>query len=211
MTTLATVIIRHVLAALKWPSAIETKLQKAKTIFGKLTGNAKFPLSSWPANIISLAQLGTDIDAFDAAQTAVKKKTGTVADRNTKMNTVHADLVDILTMVQKTANLDPANAEDIIKGAGYECKIITIKQKQQNGAHPSGIAGIMVLTAEGGGAHQWQITKDKTNITVLDPTTTAHTLTSSLNIGDVMYQRSRPILKKGQTADWSAWIEFKVQ
>jgi len=210
MTKNAEVIIRHVVAVLKWPSGIEDKLLKGKTVVNKLTGNANFPITSWPANIITLAQLTTDVTAFDTAETGVKSRTVTTTIRDIAMNTVHRDLRPVMSMVQNKADLNPATAEDVIKGAGFDVKVITIKQKQQSGVQNTEISGTILATGENGGPHQWQLTQDKVTITNLDSTMQAHTFIPNLTPGQVYYTRSKKIPTKNEKTEWCEWHEIRV-
>lgn len=211
MATIPEVVIRHIIAVLKWPSKVEDKITKGKTVVNKLTGNANFPVSTWPVNVISLAQLTTDVNAFDTAETGVKSKTVTTATRNAAANTVHSDLRKIMTMVQTAADANPAKAEDIIKGAGFDVKVIIIKQKQQNSVQNTEISGTILATADGTGPHQWQITKDKITITTLESTKQAHTLIPNLIPGQVYYVRNKKIPTAKEKFDWSEWKEIMVR
>jgi hypothetical protein len=211
MATFPEVVIRHIIAVLNWPSKVEEKLTKGKTVVNKLTGNANFPVSSWPANVISLAQLTTDVNALDTAETGVKSKTVTTASRNAAANTVHSDLRKILTMVQTAADANPANAENLIKGAGFDVKVVTIKQKQQNSVQNTEISGTILATADGTGPHSWQISSDKAAITTLEATKQAHTLIPNLTPGQVYYVRNKKIPNKKEKFDWSEWKEVRVQ
>jgi hypothetical protein len=58
---MSTSIIHHLIATLKMPSKWPDRILRAQTVQTKLTGNTNFPVGSWPANIITLAQLGIDI------------------------------------------------------------------------------------------------------------------------------------------------------
>ena len=209
MATFPEVVIRHIIAVLNWPSKVEEKLTKGKTVVNKLTGNANFPVSSWPANVISLAQLTTDVNALDTAETGVKSKTVTTASRNAAANTVHSDLRKILTMVQTAADANPA--ENLIKGAGFDVKVVTIKQKQQNSVQNTEISGTILATADGTGPHSWQISSDKAAITTLEATKQAHTLIPNLTPGQVYYVRNKKIPNKKEKFDWSEWKEVRVQ
>jgi hypothetical protein len=210
MATINEVVIRHIIAVLNWPSKEEDKITKGKTVVNKLTGNTDFPVSSWPANVITLAQLTTDVNALDTAETGVKSKTVTTATRNAAANTVHSDLRKILTMIQMAADANPAKAEDIIKGAGFDVKVVTIKQKQQNSVQNTEISGTILATADGTGPHSWQITQDKVNITNLDATKQAHTLIPNLTPGQIYYVRNKKIPNKNEKFDWSEWKEIRV-
>jgi len=202
------IVIKHIIVTLKWPTKIEAKIAKPKDIQNKLTGNANFSVP-YPTNITSLVQLGTDIASVDAAQLKVKAGIkGSVQDRNAKIKIVKRDLESIKTMVQIKADSDPANAESMVTGTGFDYKKISNRQKQQNSVKRTDVSGTYVLLAEGRGEHEWQITSDKINITTLPATSTAHTSVSGLTVKQTYFQRNRKVGKNGEVFDWSSWIEF---
>ncbi|MBI4944932.1 MAG: hypothetical protein HY840_00865 [Bacteroidetes bacterium] len=203
--------IRHILAVLNMPKPIGDKIVKAQFIQKSLTGNSSFPVP-YPANIISLAQLGTDIAALVAAETNSRAHTAGTADaRNAVLQTVIADLRNIMSMVQAAADKLPATAENIILGAGYDVKKVSPRQKQDDEATEGDVSGTVLLTASGGGAHEWQMSKDQLAITNLPATTTAHTTVENLIPGDIFYFRNRPILKNGRMGNWCDWIKFMIR
>ena len=204
------VVIKHIVVTLKWPTKVLNKIAKPKEILTKMTGNTNFPVP-YPANVCSLTQLGTDITAVDNAQTNVKNGIkGAVQDRNAKMKKTKADSESIRSMVQLKADSDPANAESMVTGAGFDYKKVFIKQRQQHGVKRSNVSGVYVLLADGCGEHEWQITSDKVNITTLPATSTAHTLSPELTLKQTYYMRNRKVGKKGVVFDWSPWLEFIV-
>ncbi len=209
MSTIS-IIIKHILAVLKMPAKIADKIIKAQAILVKLTNNITFPVASWPANVVSLAQFGTDVTALVNAESAVKNRTGNAAARNVALAVVMADLRSILTMVQLKAEANPTNAQAIIQNAGFDVKTIHTKQKQHNDAQNTQVVGTVLLTGDGGGHHEWQMSKDKITITDLPPTSTAHTLVTGLHTGDVWYFRTRKINTAKTTYNWCAWIELTV-
>jgi hypothetical protein len=210
MSTKPKVIIKHIIAVLNVPRTIGDKIIKAQFIQSKLTGNANFTVP-YPANIVTLVQLGLDITALVNAQTAVQNKAPGASDaRNAALNTVLADLRNMMTMVQSKADSSPANSETIIQGAGYDVKQTAIKQKQQNAAKNTNVSGTALITADATGAHEWQQSKDQIAIITLPSTSTAHTLVSGLIPGNIWFFRNRKIAKKGQAFDWSDWMKLMI-
>ena len=96
--------IRLFIAVIKMESKLGDKVIRIQAFLTKLTGNTTFPATSWPPNIVSLAQFTLDVNKFLAAVTAVTNKTGTVGDRNAALATVLEDLKAIMSMVQRKAN-----------------------------------------------------------------------------------------------------------
>ena len=205
-----TIIIHHLIAVLKMPTKWAERILRIQFIQGKLTGNTNFPTGSWPANVVTLAQLGLDIAAFIAAQNAVENKTGTTAARNAAYLIVKADLEALRTMVQLKADANPSNAAAIITGAGYFVKTVKIKQKPINDAQNTQISGTVLLTADTTGHHEWEMSKDMVTIIKLDSTSTAHTLVPNLNPSDTWYFRNRKVNTKKHTYNWSPWIKLLV-
>jgi hypothetical protein len=121
---------------------------------------------------------------------------------------VKTDLESIKYMVQIKGDNNPANAESMINGTGFDYKTTSLKQKQQIGVKRTNVSGTYILLADGGGEHEWQITTDKINITTLPATSTAHTLVSELTVKQTYYQRNRKVGRKGVMYDWSSWFEF---
>ncbi len=204
------VIVKHIVATTAMPHKIGDKIIRAQSILAKLTNNATFPVAGWPVNVVSLVQFGTDVTALVNAESAVKNKTGTSAARNAALTTVMADLRSLLYMVQLKADANLANAASIITSAGFVVKTLAIKQKQKNDAKNTEVLGKVLLTAEGSGHHEWQMSKDKVAITSLPPTSVAHTYVSSLKTGDVWYFRNHKVNTPKVTYNWSPWIELVV-
>ncbi len=208
--SLTSVIIKHIIAILAMPHKIGDKIIRAQSILAKLTNNATFPVAGWPANVVTLAQFGIDVTALVNAETAVKNRTGTSAARNAALATVMTDLRSLLYMVQLKADANLSNAASIITSAGFAVKTAAIKQKQKNDAKNTEVLGKVLLTAEGSGHHEWQMSKDKVAITSLSPTSVAHTFVSGLHTGDVWYFRNHKVNTPKITYNWSSWIELTV-
>jgi hypothetical protein len=116
-----------------------------------------------------------------------------------------------MTVVQHAADLNPANAQAIITGAGYTYRIAKLKQKQINAALNTEISGTVLLTADGTGHHEWQMSKDMvTPGPIIAPTSTAHTLLPGLNPGDGWWFRMKKLDTAKNTYNWCGWIFLKV-
>jgi hypothetical protein len=204
------IIIHHLIATLKMPSKWADRILRAQTIQTKLTGNTNFPVGSWPANIVTLAQLGIDITAFIAAQSAVTSKTGTTAARDAAFLVVKNDLEALKGMVQVKADANIPTAATIITGAGYFVKKSKVTVKKQNDALNTEISGTVLLTSDAAGHHQWEMSKDMVTIIPLPPTSTSHTLVPGLNPGDVWWFRNKRIDTKKTTYNWSPWVQLRV-
>ncbi|MBI4946541.1 MAG: hypothetical protein HY840_09085 [Bacteroidetes bacterium] len=204
-------ITKHIIGVLKNPRAVSDKIVKAQFVQKSLTGNVNFPVP-YPANVVSLAQLGTDITALVAAETAAKSKAvGTVDARNAALIIVLSDLRSILQMVQAAADKAPANAETIIIGAGYDVKRSNPHGKQQNTASDGNEEGTVLLTAEGTGPHEWRMSTDQAAWTALPSSRTAKTKVSGLTVGVKYFFQNRQLLTKGDKSDWSQSVAIRVR
>ena len=121
-------------AALHMPEKISQKIVRAQAIETKFTGNVNFPVSTWPTNIVSLPQFGTDITTLANAEAAVASKTGTVAARNVALAVVMTDLRGLKSMVQAKADANPSNAASIIVSAGFNVVTRNSHTKKENAA-----------------------------------------------------------------------------
>ncbi len=203
-------ILKRIIAVLNMPAKMGDKIIRLQSIQAKLTNNATFPVAAWPTNITSLAQYGTDVTAFISAETAVKNKTGTAAARNAALIVVITDLHSILTMVQNKADVNLANAVNMIQNAGFGVKKAKALIKQQNDALNTEILGTVLLTADAGGHHEWQMSKDTTTIINLPATPTAKTHVQNLTPGDVWYFRNHKVNTKKATFNWSPWVKLLI-
>ena len=193
------------------PRRISSQIIKAQYVQKALTGNANFP-TAFPSNIVSLSQFGLDIAALVSAQTTAQSRQVGAADaRNAALKIVLDDLRSLMQMVQAVADKKPANAENIILGAGYDIKKTAPKQKQIDAAKEGRVAGDVILTAQGTGAHEWQMSVDKIAAIELPATTGAKTTVHNLTSGDIYYFRNRPILRKTMMGDWCDWLSIRVR
>ena len=202
----------HFIAVLKFPTRIGDKIIKAKFIVKEMTGNTSFPSPVPP-----LATVNTHINTLVTKETAAKTKTtGAVAARDAALKIVVADLHALMTYVQGIADANPADAEAIIKSAGFDVKKVGEIDKQDFTADNS-VSGTIKLIAKGIGtghaAHQWGMSKNGTDWLThafdIAPTLAAHTEITGLTKADILYFRHRDILKDGP-GEWSQTISEVV-
>ena len=200
-------IIRHSIAVLSFPKKINDFVEYAKTIYKAMNNNSNFPASA-----VTLTALKTDMNALDTSETALHTKppTGTTAARDALHEKVKDELRTLLRDVQAAANANPAQAEVIIGSSAMSVKAINIHQKQGNTVKDSDVSVAVILTGDGGGPHEWQMSKDQTAITNLPATTSAKTTVGNLTPGDTWYFRNRPILRNGTMGDWCQWIKAVI-
>lgn len=197
-------------AVLKMPSKWGDRVLRVQDIDGKLTGNTYFP-GIWNAGGLTQTQFHADVTAFTNAETAVNARTpGAVGLRNAAYKTLKEDLDAVKAMVQAKANANPTIAVTIIESAGFFVKIRTTGQKRINAAYNTQIPGTVIITADGGGHTQWEMSKDMVTITILPPTNGSKTTVSGLTVSDVWYFRSKKVDSKKKTYNWSPWFMLKI-
>lgn len=198
------------IAVLKMPRRFGDKLIKVRSIEDMLS-NYAFILSYWFSDIISFAQFRLDIQAFNDAETNVQtRQAGAVGERDAALRVVMKDLKEILYMVQAAANADRANAVSIIQSAGFGIKNIYLRKKMQTDALNTEIAGTVLLTADGGRSHEWQMSKDQITIITLPSTDNAQTFVKDLTPGDVWYFRTKKVNTRKMTYNWSPWKKLII-
>jgi hypothetical protein len=201
-------IIRHILVVLLFPKKINDFITYAKGIFKAMNGNTNFPDSA-----AKVAVLKTDIDTLDSTESGLltNPPTTTVEARNAAMEKVKADLRGLRNDVQVVTDATPAQAEVLAKSAGMNVKQVSVQQKRINDAKSGDVSGSVILTADGGGPHEWQMSKDQVTIINLPATSGAKTTVSNLTPGEIWYFRNRPILTQGVEGDWCGWIKVVVK
>jgi len=197
-------------ACLKMPSKLGDKIIRAQDIQAKMIGNTYFP-TGWTAGTLTQTQFNADIAALVTAEQSVKAHAlGAVATRDNALITVVTDLNEIMAMVQTKANANPTNSATIIASAGYFVRGTHGKDKSIDGAFNTEITGTVLLTGEGDGPHEWQMSKDQVTVTTLPSTRGNKTTVPNLNPGDVWYFRMKRTDSKKTKYNWPLWIMLKV-
>ncbi len=205
MSTKPKVIVKRIIAVLKFPRRINDFANYAGSIYKAMNGNASFPNAA-----PRLAQLNTDLAKLLADEQGTKTKPPTIsADaRNADLAKLKQDLYQLRDLdVQAAANANPPNAEAIITSSAMGVKKSALRQARQDGYKQGKISGSATLTAKGSGPHQWQQSPDGGVTTVdLDPTGTGTKIVIGFAAGAKMWFRNRQILRKGKYGGWSQWI-----
>jgi hypothetical protein len=197
-------------AVLKMPSKWGDRVVRAQTIQTKLTNNVNFP-TGWIAGTLTQAQFNADVLAFTNEETAVEAHvSGAVGLRNAAYKTLKQDLSYVMIMVQAKADVNPNIAVTIIENAGFFVSVRHGGQKRKNEAYNTQIPGKVIVTADGGGQHEWEMSKDMVGITKLPGTSTSITSVSGLTYGDTWYFRSKKVDTKKKTYNWSPWFLLKI-
>ena len=202
--------IKIVKAATKMPTAIGDQIIRVGDIDGKLTGNT-YIADGWTAETLTQAQYKIDVKAFVDAETDVKARVaGAVAKREAAFFVIKQDVELIRGMVQGIANTMPTLAATIIESAGYFVAATHGAQKRQNAAFNTEIPGTVLLTADGEGHHEWQMSKDMINTIGLPSTSTSKTTVPNLILGDVWYFRNKKVDTQKKTYNWCGWIPIII-
>lgn len=200
-------VAKLITVVLNFPTVIAVFIVYAKTIYAAMFENPHFTASA-----AKVTKLNTDIAVLDAAETGCKTTppTKTVEERNVALEKVKADLRSLRNDVQEAADADPANAEAIIANAGMSLKDQAHHGKQQNTAKDGVEQGSVDLTAEGAGAHEWRISTDELNWTLLPASLTAKTTVTDLTPGSVYYFQNRRMLPNNEKSEWSQSVKIRV-
>ena len=128
---------------------------------------------------------------------------------NAALEKVKADLRSLRNDVQERADADPANAEAIIASSGMSAKFQGHHGKQQNTAKESVDQGSVDLTGEGAGAHEWRISTDEINWTLLPASLVAKTTVPDLTPGTVYSFQNRRMLPNNEKSEWSQSVKIR--
>ena len=203
-------VVKQSTAVIKMPTKIGDRIVRLQEIESKLTSNIYF-LVGWLAGTLNLAQFTADITAYITEHTAVQNHTaGAVGLRNAAYATLKSDLQLILAMVQSKANANLTISVAIIESVGFFVRTTHGGYKKQNAAFNTQIVGTVLLTADGTGHHEWEMSKDMVTIINLPATSAAHTTVPGLKPGDVWYFRMRKVNSKKNTYNWCNWIMLVI-
>ena len=198
------VILRSPKTALGWPIL-------AKAVYSGLSTNkGLFPAPNPP-----LAQLSTDIDSLDTAETATHTRAkGTAGTRDAKLVIVRADLALVLTYVQGLVLAAPDNAATIAQSAGLALRKTAVRSKSELSAKPnkttSGWVDLVAKLGKVRASHEWQYSSDGGKTwTSAQTTLQAKTTVPGLTPGSAVLFRHRAVTKTGPLA-WSQSVSIIV-
>jgi hypothetical protein len=200
--------ISHVTAVLHIPEVIALLLALAKAVAEAITNNKLTFVTPTP----SVAQVKTDIDALDTAETATKTKAlGTVQTRDDKKKAVVNDLHQWKSYVQQVADQNPDHAESIIVAAGMTVRKKGVRTKSDLVAKAAvaGSVHLVAKAAKGNRSHEWQYSTDGKTWTNAPPSTKPATVIANLQSGVLTYFRHRSVTTAG-VGDWSAPVSIAV-
>jgi hypothetical protein len=173
-----------------------------------MTGNTWFATPNPP-----LAQVTTDLDALDAAETLAKQRApGSAAARDLKKKVVLDDIEALKAYVHSIMMANIASAMAIVLSAGMSPKQFGLRTKLPIDAFVSDVPGEAILrakaVAKGRVAYEWQISSDSGKTWVdIGITTDADTTAEGLVAGSVYMFRVRATVKK-TTGAWTQAVTF---
>ena len=202
------VIVKHLLAVLKFPRSVPVFLVYAKAISKAMKEAALFSGSA-----AKLATLDTSVDLLDDTQSGTKMKppTHTIADRDVLLEDVKTNLRSLLSDVQAAADANRPSALAIIESAAMSAKKEGTRKKRENKVTDGAVSGSIDLEAEESGPHEWRWSTDGVTWNYLPATYTAKTSASGFTPLLLYYFDNRPILRNGVISDWSVVISIRMK
>jgi len=200
--------VKQVIVVLNFPKVISNFIVYAKAIVMAMEGNPRFT-----ALAAKVTKLKTDITALDVAETAFSTvpPTITIEDRDKALKLVKADLRSLRSDVQNIADADIENAPAIVASAGMSIKRDSTHKAPKNTAVDGSEEGSVNLKGEGAGPHDWRMSTDEKNWTLLPGSRTSTTSVSGLTAGTVYYFQNRRMLPHDVKTDWTPSVKFRVR
>ena len=201
-------LVKQAIVALKFPVVISIFIVYAKAIGLAMSDNPNFTDSA-----AKIEKLITDLAALDAAETACNTKppTRSVEARNVELEKVKADLRSLRNDVQEVADADPDHAQSIITSAAMSVKKPSMHNRKQNTAEDGIEEGSVYLIGEGAGPHEWRMSTDEIEWTLLSASRTSKTTVDHLVPGIVYYFQNRQMFTNNAKSEWSQSIKIRVR
>jgi len=193
---------------LNFPRIVAVFIVYAKAIYLAMFDNPIFTASA-----VKVTKLIDDITDLEIAEAGFKrtKPTHTISERNAALEKVKADLRSLRNDVQELASADPRNAESIIESAGMSSKSQALHGKQQNTVKDGVESGSVKLTAEGAGPHNWRISTDEIEWTLLSSSRRARKTVKGLKPGIIYYFQNQRMLPHDAECEWSQSVKIMVR
>jgi len=208
MATKPKTLVKRVTVALNFPLRNTEFILLAKAIYKSMFNNPSFTAST-----AKIALLNTDILVLDTAQVACRTTppTGSVDDRNVAMEIVKNDLRSLRNDVQELSYANPAQAEAIITSAGMSTKKANTHSNPRNTAKNGVEEGSVQLIGEGAGVHEWRMSVDNIEWTLLPPSRTRKTNVLHLTPNNIYYFQNRRMLYRDEKTEWSQSVKIRVK
>ena len=201
-------IVEAVTVVLNLPKAVALLIIFVKSVIKAMTGNTYFT-----ALASKVTTLSTDLAALEAAEVglSVKPPTHTTEARDSALDTVLNEIRILRTDVQGVANANPAKAQQIILSAGMAFKKISGRTKRGNTAENDAELGYVLLTGEGAGPHDWRYSEDEVQWHFTHGSRSGSNRVGPFESGKEYSFQNRPILKKGEFAEWSHSVKLRIK
>ena len=199
------IIDKYYEAVLKLPTKNDELIIYLQGIYNKMHADDRYLGSA-----AKLAVFTVEIDKFFDGQVGFKTKPPTVqkADRDNAKKVVILTAKSLRSDVQELADADHGLAESIIKGANMSVKIHKPRQKQKSDVKDTNETGVVIVFGEGEGPHEWMMSTDGINWTLLSATSKARKKVTGLTAGKTYHFKSRQILTHDEYGPWSNPIEI---
>jgi len=199
-------LIKRIIVVLNFPKVISNFIVYAKAIAKAMDGNPRFT-----AQAVKVTKLKNDITALDVAETAFSTvpPTITIEERDQALKLVKADLRSLCRDVQSIADADIENAPAIVASAGMSIKRDSTHKTPKNTAADGAEEGSVDLKGEGAGPHDWRMSTDDKNWTLLSGIRGSRTTVFGLTSGTVYYFQNRRMLPHDVKTDWTPSVKFR--
>lgn len=196
------------LVVIGMPKKVNDYIPWAFAKHDKMKANPRFA-----ALLPKLATFETDTKNLRDAQNGCTSKPPTVSTetRNYYWRLSKTDIRILKVNVQEMADLDPRNASVIITDAGFEVKQVAIRHKQKNMAVDGAEEGEVKLIAAGRGPHNWRVSYDQENWTVLLASKTSLKISKGNTPGEVLYFQNSLLVDESKSPEWSPSIRVVVK
>lgn len=204
MSTDARVLVAFSVSV-KAPAAVS----ETQAVVTQMTGNANFPTAS-----ALLATTTTDLAALAKATADAKNKVpGAVAVRKNALKKVRSDCDSLKSLVQSTADANPAEATAIILSSGMKVRKAVVRTKTDLAASWGDISGMVLLVAKAvanRASYLWQWSLDGKTWSTLPSTLQAKTTIHGLTPATTYFFRFKATIKVGEQ-DWSQMVSLLVK
>jgi len=193
---------------LNFPAVVAVFIVYAKAIYMAMYENPLFA-----ALTAKLTGFYVDITALEVAEAGFKmaKPTHTASERDEALEKVKADLRSLRNDVQELASANPSKAESIIASSGMATKEPAVHGKRKNSARDGVETGSVELTAEGAGPHEWRMSTNEKDWTLLHASLKSKTIVTSLTPGATYYFQNRKLLTNDEKSEWSQSVKMMVR
>jgi hypothetical protein len=168
----------------------------------------------FPSPTPPLSTFSQQINELETAETAAQTRArGTAGARDIKAGTVRASLEYLASYVQQVADANAAQAESIIKGAGMSTRENKPRAARNDlvatQGELSGMAILLVKSAGGKAAYEWQMSLDLKTWIPLATTVLTKNIIQGLTPATTYNFRYRAITTAG-AGEWSQIVSLLV-